>query len=174
MNMHSWISRSRSLVEPALVVFTVGALAAGAIAWLAGWREVADWCWIAGTLVALAPAVLWVLAALRRGRAGVDLIAVLSLVGTVLVGEYIAGALIAVMLTGGRALEAAAERRATHDLRALLEHAPRFARRRFGSEVKVIPVSDVAVDDLLVVGPARWCRWTDVSPTRSPSWMNRC
>ena len=92
-------------------------------------------CWIAGTLVALVPAVLWVLAALRRGRAGVDLIAVLSLVGTLLVGEYLAGALIAVMLAGGRALEAAAERRASHDLRALLERAPRFARRRVGAEV---------------------------------------
>jgi heavy metal translocating P-type ATPase len=143
----------RSLIEPALVVLTAGALAAGGIAWLAGWRGVADTCWIAGTLVALVPAVLWVVAALRRGRAGVDLIAVLSLIGTLLVGEYLAGALIAVMLAGGRALEAAAERRATHDLRALLEHAPRFGRRRLGTEVSVIPLAEVAVDDLLVVGP---------------------
>ena len=146
-------SRWRSLVEPALVVLTVGALAAGGIAWLAGWHVVAYGCWIAGTLVAVVPAVWWVLAALRRGRAGVDLIAVLSLVGTLLVGEYVAGALIGVMLAGGRALEAAADRRATHDLRALLEHAPRFARRRVGSEVNVIPFDEVAVDDLLVVGP---------------------
>ena len=135
------------------MVLTVGALVAGGLAWLAGWRAAADACWIAGTLVALVPAVLWVLAALRRGRAGVDLIAVLSLVGTLLVGEYLAGALIAVMLAGGRALEAAAERRASHDLRALLEHAPRFARRRIGSDVAVIPLTEVAVDDLLVVGP---------------------
>ena len=146
-------SRWRSLVEPALVILTVGALAAGGIAWLAGWHVVADGCWIAGTLVAVVPAVWWVLVALRQGRAGVDLIAVLSLVGTLLVGEYVAGALIAVMLAGGRALEAAADRRATHDLRALLEHAPRFARRRVGSEVSVIPFDEVAVDDLLVVGP---------------------
>ena len=153
MDFQTLVSRSRSLVEPALVVLTIGALAAGGIAWLTGWRQVADWCWIAGTLVALAPAMLWVLAALRRGRAGVDVIAVLSLVGTLLVGEYIAGALIAVMLASGRALEAAAEHRATRDLRALLEHAPRFARRRAGSELSVIPLDDVAVDDLLVVGP---------------------
>ena len=86
-----WVSRWRSFVEPALVVLTVGALAAGGIAWLAGWHGVAEACWIAGTLVAVVPAVLWVLAALRRGRAGVDLIAVLSLVGTLLVGEYVAG-----------------------------------------------------------------------------------
>lgn len=147
------IARWRSFVEPTLLVLTVGALASGGIAWLAGWRGVADWCWIAATLVAVVPAALWVVAALRRGHAGVDLIAVLSLVGTLLVGEYLAGALIAVMLAGGRALEAAAERRATHDLRALLEHAPRFARRRIDSEVTVVPLAEVAVDDLLVVGP---------------------
>ncbi|MGP0079317.1 HAD-IC family P-type ATPase, partial [Mycobacterium sp.] len=146
----AWLHR---LVEPVLVAVTVGALAAGGIAWLAGWHRVADGCWIAGTVVAVAPAVVWVLAALRRGRVGVDLIAVLSLIGTLLVGEYLAGALIAVMLAGGRALEATAERRASHDLRALLEHAPRFARRRVGSAVSVIALDEVVVDDLLVVGP---------------------
>ncbi len=140
-------------VGPALVAVTVGALAGGGIAWLGGAHRVADGCWIAGTVVAVIPAVGWVLAALRRGRVGVDVIAVLSLIGTLLVGEYLAGALIAVMLAGGRALEAAAEHRASRDLRALLEHAPRSARRRVGSTVSVIPLSDVAVDDLLVVGP---------------------
>ncbi|HKP44001.1 MAG TPA: heavy metal translocating P-type ATPase [Mycobacterium sp.] len=153
MNVRRGISRLRPHVEQVLAVLTVGALAAGGIAWATGWYRVADGCWIAGTVIAIVPAVVWVIAALRRGRAGVDLIAVLALVGTLLVGEYVAGALIAVMLAGGRALEAAAERRASHDLRALLEHAPRFARRRIASEVKVIPVADVAVDDLLVVGP---------------------
>jgi heavy metal translocating P-type ATPase len=148
-----WLSRLRPLVEPALVVFTVGALAGGGIAWLGGRREVADNCWIAGTVLAIVPALAWVLVALRRRRIGVDVIAVLSLVGTLMVHEYLAGALIAVMLAGGRALDAAAGRRASHDLRALLGRAPRFARRRDGAQVSVIPVDDVAVDDLLVVGP---------------------
>ena len=134
------------------MILTVGALAVGGIMWLTGRTEIADVCWIVGTSVAMVPAVLWVVAALRRGRVGVDLIAVLSLVGTLLVGEYLAGALIAVMLAGGRALEAAAERRASHDLRALLEHAPRFARRRVGTDVSVIPIAEVVVNDLLVVG----------------------
>ncbi|MGZ8812821.1 MAG: heavy metal translocating P-type ATPase [Mycobacterium sp.] len=151
----SWLNhgRWRSLVEPSLVIVTIGALATGGIAWLTGRNDVADVCWVVGTSVALIPAMLWVVAALRRGRVGVDLIAVLSLLGTLLVGEYLAGALIAVMLAGGRALEAAAERRASHDLRALLEHAPRFARRRVGTEVTVIPIADVTVGDVLVVGP---------------------
>lgn len=145
-------ARRQSLLDRVLVILTVGALSVGGILWLLGERETADVCWILGTLVAVLPAVLWVISGLRQGRLGVDVIAVLSLAGTLVVGEYLAGALIAVMLTGGHALEAAAERRASHDLRALLEHAPRFARRRVGAKVRVIPIADVAVDDLLVVG----------------------
>ncbi|ODQ84524.1 heavy metal translocating P-type ATPase [Mycolicibacterium holsaticum] len=146
-------ARWRSLREPVLVVLTFGALLVGAVLWLIGLRDAADVSWVVGTAVAVVPALLWVLSALRRGSLGVDVIAVLSLVGTLLVGEYLAGALIAVMLAGGRALEAAAAQRASRDLRSLLEHAPRFARRRIGTEVRVVPIADVAVDDLLVVGP---------------------
>ncbi|OOK72438.1 HAD ATPase, P-type, IC family protein [Mycobacterium kansasii] len=135
------------------MVSTVGLLAAGGIAWLLGERGMADGCWIAGTVLAVVPASVWVMAALRRGRIGVDVIAVLSLIGTLLVGEYVAGALIAVMLASGRALDAAAERRASRDLRALLERAPRFARRRAGAQVSLVPLADVVVDDIVVVGP---------------------
>ncbi|UXA18989.1 heavy metal translocating P-type ATPase [Mycobacterium sp. SMC-4] len=146
-------ARWRPRVEPTLAVCTVGALGAGGVAWLLGAPRVADACWAAGTLVAIVPAVLWVVAALRHGRLGVDIIAVLSLTGTLLVGEYLAGALIAVMLAGGRALDAAATRRATRDLQALLERAPRFARRRVGTQVGVVPITEVAVDDILVIAP---------------------
>ncbi len=145
-------SRLAQLVEPGLVIVTVGALIAGLVAWSVSWSRVANGCWIAGTVGALVPASIWVLSALRRHHAGVDLIAVLSLVGTLLVHEYLAGSLIAVMLAGGRALEAAAEHRATHDMRALLERAPRFARRHRGSEVTTIPLDEVVVGDMLVVG----------------------
>ncbi len=145
--------RWRALLEPALVVLTVGALAAGGVAWLVGARTVADICWAVGTLIAVVPAVAWVLGALRQGRLGVDLIAVLSLVGTLWVGEYLAGSLIAVMLAGGRALESAASRRASRDLKALLERAPRFARRRVGDQVTTVALDEVAAGDLLVIAP---------------------
>jgi heavy metal translocating P-type ATPase len=145
--------RLRRWAEPALLVVTAAALAAGGAAWWAGAPGVADAAWAAGTLVAVGPSVGWVVAALRRGRAGVDLIAVLALVGTLAVGEYLAGSLIALMLATGRALDAAAERRASHDLRALLERAPRTARRRTGDQVRIVPLEEVAAGDLLVVGP---------------------
>ncbi|WP_433664587.1 heavy metal translocating P-type ATPase [Nocardia sp. CA-128927] len=136
-----------------MVVLTVAALLLGGLAWLVHWRAMADGLWIAGTLVAVVPSLAWVVAALRRRRAGVDLLAVLALIGTLLVHEYIAGVLIAVMLATGRALDATATRRASHDLRALLEHAPRFARCRIGDTMTVIPLADVVAEDLLFVGP---------------------
>ena len=95
----------------------------------------------------------WVVAALWRRTLGVDLIAVLALGGTLAVAEYLAGALIAVMLATGRALDAAAQRRATRDLRALLERAPRTARKRIGDVVSEVAVDEVDVGDLVVVGP---------------------
>ncbi|MGS2807260.1 heavy metal translocating P-type ATPase [Nocardia sp. MW-W600-9] len=148
-----WSQRVAGWVEPVLVAVTVAMLMFGLLAWLFGLHGVAEGAWIAATVVAIVPAVWWMVATLLQGRTGVDVIAVLSLVGTLLVHEYLAGALIAVMLATGRALDAAAERRASHDLRALLEHAPRSARRRLGTEVSVIGLDEVAVGDVLVVVP---------------------
>ena len=56
---------------------------------------------------------------------GVDLIALLAMVGALALGEYVAGAVIALMLASGEALEAYADRRAHRELSALLARAPR-------------------------------------------------
>ncbi|MGW8378173.1 heavy metal translocating P-type ATPase [Streptomyces sp. ODS28] len=140
-------------LEPVLLAVTGAALAGGGFAWLADSPDIADLLWGLGTVGAAIPAVVWVLAALRRGQAGVDVIAVLALGGTLAVSEYLAGALIALMLATGRALEAVARRRASHDLRAVLEHAPRSARRRTREGVATVSLGEVTVGDLLVVGP---------------------
>ena len=91
--------------------------------------------------------------ALRRDRAGVDLLAVVSLVGTLAVGDYLAGSLVAVMVATGRTVDAVAERRASRDLRALLERAPRSARRRRGDTVETVSLDEVTAGDLVIVGP---------------------
>ncbi|MGW5137399.1 heavy metal translocating P-type ATPase [Streptomyces sp. NPDC004135] len=140
-------------VESALLLFTAAAVTAGVAARLTGSEHLADLLWALGTTSAVVPAVVWVLASLRRGHAGVDLIAVLALGGTLAVGEYLAGALIGLMLASGRTLEATAQRRASRDLRALLEHAPSSARRRTETGVRTVPLDEVVAEDLLVVGP---------------------
>ncbi|HEY0701118.1 MAG TPA: heavy metal translocating P-type ATPase, partial [Micromonospora sp.] len=136
-----------------LVGLTV-VVGAGAVFWLTGHRWVADLCWIGATVVTLLPATWWLLRALWHRQVGVDVIAVLALAGSLVVAEYLAGAVIALMLGTGRTLEAYAERRATRDLHALLERAPRTARRRTAAgALEVVGLDDVRVDDRLLVGP---------------------
>ncbi|MFD7507928.1 heavy metal translocating P-type ATPase [Streptomyces sp. NPDC059853] len=144
---------TRHWTEPALTGVTGVCLVAGAVAWWSGARAVADLVWSAGTVAGLVPAVVWVARAVRHGRTGVDLIAVLALGGSLAVREYLAGALIALMLATGRWLESAAERRAERDLRSLLEHAPHTARKRVAEGVLTVPLAQVAPGDVLVVGP---------------------
>ncbi|MER5390258.1 heavy metal translocating P-type ATPase [Saccharopolyspora sp. NPDC002686] len=125
----------------------------GGLAWAAGATSTADAAWMVGTAVAIVPALAWMIHALRRGRTGVDLIAVLSLGGTLAVHEYLAGSLVAVMLATGQALDSAAQHRASHDLRALLERAPRFAHRRTSGGLETVPVEQVHIGDVLQVNP---------------------
>ena len=70
---------------------------------------------------------LWSMAdSLRRRRLGVDVIALLAVAGALAVGEFLAAAVIGVMLASGRALEGWAAGRARRDLRTLLERAPKI------------------------------------------------
>ncbi|WP_051637387.1 heavy metal translocating P-type ATPase [Rhodococcus sp. UNC363MFTsu5.1] len=144
---------SRHGLSIALFVVTSAGLVAGVVGALTGHHHVADACWITATGVALVPATWSVIVGIRRGRLGVDIIAVLALVGTVLVGEYLAGALIGVMFASGQALETAASTRATKDLRELVDRAPRSARLRAGNDVRRVPLEEVVVGDLVAIGP---------------------
>jgi heavy metal translocating P-type ATPase len=128
-------------------------LLAGGAAWLAGAREAAEVLWAATTLLVLAPLVLAVARDLRHGRLGVDLIALLAMAGSLVLGEHLAGAVIALMLSGGQALEDFAGARARRDLSALLARAPRVAHRSAGGLLTSIPVEEVHPGDLLLVKP---------------------
>ena len=137
-----------------MVVFlavTACGLLAGAVLHLAGAGAAGDLLWAAVTCVALVPAAGWVVSALRGGRLGVDAIAVLALAGALAVREYLAGALIGVMLATGRALEDYASRRARRDLTALYERAPHSARRYRDGVAGLVEVEQVRPGDLLLI-----------------------
>lgn len=112
--------------------------------------------WIAGGYAA-AVAVGYTVRMLRkmaRGRVGVDLLAIVAIVATVLVGELIASLIVVLMLSGGEALEDYANRRARRELDALLQRDPRFAHRQDGERIIDIPTGDVRIGDVLLVRPA--------------------
>jgi heavy metal translocating P-type ATPase len=134
-----------------LLVVTAAGLAAGGVAWLAGADTAADGCWLAAAGFGLAYALWSAADSIRRGRVGVDVIALLALAGAVAVRELLAAAVISVMLASGRALESWAALRARQDLSALLDRAPRTARRYRGGSVEIVPLDAVAAGDLLLV-----------------------
>jgi len=83
----------------------------------------------------------------------VDVIAVLAITGSLLLGEYLAGAFVVLMLSGGEALEAYALRRARSSLSALAERAPRRAHIWRGDELVSIPAEQIDVGMEIVIKP---------------------
>jgi heavy metal translocating P-type ATPase len=122
-------------------------LAAGAV----GRSGLAGVSWTLATLAGLAPLTVSIVRDLRRGRAGVDVVALLAMAGALILGEVLAGAVIAVMLASGRALEEYAGARARRELGALLERAPSAAWRYSDGELIACPVGEVRPGDRLLV-----------------------
>jgi heavy metal translocating P-type ATPase len=90
---------------------------------------------------------------LRQRRLGVDAIALLALLGALMTGEYLAAAVISVMVASGQALEAWAENRARRDLHALLARTPRHARRvDTTGGLELVTVEAIGRGDHLLVG----------------------
>jgi heavy metal translocating P-type ATPase len=94
---------------------------------------------------------------LFHGEFGLDLLAGMAIVTSAILGEYLAGALVVLMLSGGEALEAYAVRRASSVLEALARRVPSLAHRRIDGSVADTPLADVAVKDILLVFPHEIC-----------------
>ncbi len=134
-----------------LALFAFAALLSGALAWAAGFPAAAALIWAVTTAGALLPLAGSVIADLRRGRLGVDIIALLAMAGCLALGQYLAGAVVALMLAGGQALEEQAAGRAERELRRLVELAPRQVHRYEGEQLVNRPIEEVQVGDLLLV-----------------------
>jgi heavy metal translocating P-type ATPase len=101
--------------------------------------------------------VVGLLVKIARRQFGADLLAGISIVASVLLGEYLAGTLVVLMLSGGEALEAYAVRRASSALAALARRMPAVAHRGRNGTVEDVPLGQVAVGDLVVVFPHETC-----------------
>ncbi len=103
------------------------------------------------------PLVWDLLAKLLRREFGADVLAGISIVTSVILGEYLAGTLVVLMLSGGEALEAYAVRSASSVLAALSKRMPSTAHRKTDSQVEDVPLQDVRVGDVLLVFPHEVC-----------------
>ena len=92
-----------------------------------------------------------------RREFGSDLLGGISILTSLWLGEYLAGAIIVLMLSGGAALERYALRSASSVLDALARRVPLVAHRRDGDRTADVALGEVAVGDTLLVHPHEIC-----------------
>lgn len=134
-----------------LITVAILGLAGGGLAHALGHDDVADLAFIAATVPVIAGLLVSIVRDLLAGRVGVDAIALVSMTAAIVLGEPLAGAVVALMYAGGNVLEDIAVAKAEHDLRSLVDRAPRVAHRRSDAHVADVPVAMVEIGDRLLV-----------------------
>jgi heavy metal translocating P-type ATPase len=136
-----------------LVVSVLG-LATGLV--LQGWSAgAASWAWVpwaASGAVSFGLATRWFIDAIKNKAFGSDVLAVLSIAATGLTGEWLAAAVISLMLASGRALETWAEGRAHSQLAALLARAPQVVHQVLpGGLIQDLAIEQVPIGTRILV-----------------------
>ena len=141
--------------EPNLVrLWLFGCLAGllgGAALAAADQHDAANAVWAATTILGGLPVLVGVIRSVLHREAGVDVIAILAIIGCLALEEYFAGAVLALMLASGQALEDYADRRAHRELSALLARAPQEVHRYEDGDLQTRDIDEVALGDRLFV-----------------------
>jgi heavy metal translocating P-type ATPase len=142
---------SDRVLRRTLVSIAVAGLAAGLLAHSLNRGVLAELLWTAATLPVAGALLFSIVRDVIGGRVGVDIIALISMAGAVILGQPLAGAVVALMYSGGNVLEDIAVSRAERNLRALVDRAPRIAHRYTDGCIQDAPVYDVAIGDRILV-----------------------
>ncbi len=117
----------------------------------------ADWPLIGAILLGGAPLLYDLGRKFLRREFGSDLLGGISVLTSLWLGEYLAGSIIVLMLSGGAALESYALRSASSVLDALARRVPLVAHRRVDGGATDVALGDIAVGDTLVIHPHEIC-----------------
>ena len=117
--------------------------------------------WQAPLILTLLAGGLPLLARLTRkllhAEFGSDHLAGISMVTSVILGEYLVGVIVILMLSGGTALEQFASRKASSVLDALARRMPQVAHRKIGHNLSDVKLGKIAIGDTLAVFPHETC-----------------
>ena len=111
----------------------------------------------AALLIGGAPLVFELAKNLIKRKFGSDLLAGVSILTAVLLGQYLVATIVVLMLSGGAALEFYATAKASSVLDALAKRMPNIAHRREGPAVADVALEEVHVGDELTVFPHEIC-----------------
>lgn len=116
--------------------------------------KIANYLLAVTTIIVTIPMFISMIKDIASGRYGIDILAITAISASVYLGEYWAGIVLVLMMTGGAALENYAEHRAKRELTMLMDRAPRTANLKLDNgEIKKVKVSTLKLDDILIVKP---------------------
>ncbi|UBM27451.1 heavy metal translocating P-type ATPase [Pseudomonas sp. p1(2021b)] len=142
---------SRWWRDLSLLLVSALALLAGGLVQAAQQPAWAALIWAVGSLVMALVLVVEIGRRLARREVGVDVIALVSILAALGLEQMLVGAVVALMLATGRALESLSRQHAERELRALIERAPRHAWIQEGSGLREVPVDDVQPGQTVLV-----------------------
>jgi heavy metal translocating P-type ATPase len=143
----------------AIAIFTAAAIAAHLLLrFLVHASYIASYAPLTLALIIGGAPLIWeILVKLYHREITSDILAALSILTAILLREYLAGAIIVLMLSGGASLEAYAVSKASSVLQALARRMPSIAHRKRNREIAVVPAAEVNVGDILLVYPHEIC-----------------
>lgn len=136
-----------------LLSFVLAAALIGGALYAFGLNTAGNWVLGGAAAIATLPLLWNMIETFRNGSFGVDLLAATAIITSIVLKEYWAAIVIVIMLTGGEALEAYAERRAKTELHDLLQHKPNKAHVVRGRKTVDVPANSVVTGDKLVIFP---------------------
>lgn len=145
------IYKRADVLKTGLLVVALAGLAAGLGLHLGGRADLSRLALAAGVLPVLAALLSEILRCLSRGDVGLDIVAALSMLAALVLGETLAAAVVAVMYSGGTLLESFAEGRARREMRDLLSRVPRTATRHRDGRLEDVPLDDIRPSDRLLI-----------------------
>lgn len=131
--------------------FVLAGLSASGITYLLGAEDIMNWILFVTLIVGSIPLVIDITESMLRRHFGVDLIAIVAIGASLLLGQYLAGTVIVLMLSGGEALESFALRRARKELSQLLANAPTKAHKEMNGKIVDVPIESVVPGDIVIV-----------------------
>lgn len=141
----------RRSLSYAIVAAALSGLAVGGMLSWQGFGSYAHLAWTLATLPVLGALAVQIAISLRRGDVGLDVVAALSMSAALVIGEPLAGNVVALMYAGGQLLETFAQGRAQREMTALLGRVAHTAMRFHGSSLQEVPIGTIVPGDRLLI-----------------------
>lgn len=135
------------------LVFAVVGVVLSAIVYISVSARIAEQIVILICLIGVIPEVVMIARDVWHKKFGVDILAVVAILASLVLQQYAAAAVILLMFTGGNALEQFASSRAQKELNNLLKRAPKIAHIKRGREFLDKPITQAQVHDIVLVKP---------------------